>query len=119
MDSHKRLFLIIIILSFFLFAQVSFAQSDSNMTLQDDSHDELSVGESNDLHESDAKNKTVFIISDNPGTNIIDSAWVRRSFTPCLTNPMRSSGNGSVRMSIPFSQSFWENILNCPIRNCF
>ena len=74
MDSHKRLFLIIIILSFFLFAQVSFAQSDSNMTLQDDSHDELSVGESNDLHESDAKNKTVFIISDNPGTNIIDSA---------------------------------------------
>ena len=61
MDSHKRLFLIIIILSFFLFAQVSFAQSDSNMTLQDDSHDELSVGESNDLHESDAKNKTVFM----------------------------------------------------------
>ena len=72
--SHKRLFLIIVLLSFFLFAQVSFAQSDSNMTLEDDSHDELSVDDSNELQESDVKNKTVFIVSDNPGTNIIDSA---------------------------------------------
>ena len=74
MGSHKRLFLIIIILSFFLFAQVCFAQSDSNTTLHEDSHDELAIDESNDLHESNVKNKTVFIISDNPGTNIIDSA---------------------------------------------
>ena len=74
MGSHKRLFLIIVLLSFFLFAQVSFAQSDSNMTLEDDSHDELSVDDSNELQESDVKNKTVFIVSDNPGTNIIDSA---------------------------------------------
>ena len=74
MNSHKKFFLIILILSFFLFAQVSFAQSDSNLTLEDNSHDELSVDDSNDLYESDVKNKTVFIISDNPGTNIIDSA---------------------------------------------
>ncbi len=44
------------------------------MTMKDDSHDVLSVDDSNDLQESDVKNKTVFIISDNPGTNIIDSA---------------------------------------------
>ena len=74
MGSHKRLFLIIILLSFFLFAQVSFAESDNNLTLEDDSHDELSVDDSNELNENNAKNKTVFIVSDNPGTNIIDSA---------------------------------------------
>ena len=74
MGSNKKLFFIIILLTFVLFAQVSFAQSDSNLTLQDHYQDELAIDDSNGLHESDAKNKTVFIISDNPGTNIIDSA---------------------------------------------
>ena len=62
MGSHKKLFLIILLVSFFLFAQVSFAQSDNNMTMKDDSHDVLSVDDSNDLQESDVKNKTVIWI---------------------------------------------------------
>ena len=55
-------------------AQVSFAQTDNNLTLEEDTHEELAVDDSNEIQESDVKNKTVFIISDNPGTNIIDSA---------------------------------------------
>ena len=74
MGSHKKLFIIIIIFSFFLLAQVSFAQTDNNLTLEEDTHEELAVDDSNEIQESDVKNKTVFIISDNPGTNIIDSA---------------------------------------------
>ena len=72
MVRNKKLILIIIVLSFFLLAQVSFAAGDSNQTLQEDTHDELSVDDSDEL--DNAKNKTIFIISDNPGTNIIDSA---------------------------------------------
>ena len=63
MGSYKKLFIIIIILSFFMFAQASFAETADNQT----SHENM-------LQESPVKNKTVFIISDNPGTNILDSA---------------------------------------------
>ena len=74
MDSYKKLFVIIILLSFFLFAQVNFAQSNDNTTFKDNSHDFISVDDSNSLKENNVKNKTIFIVSDNPGTNIIDSA---------------------------------------------
>ena len=70
MNSHKKLFLIIIILSFFLFAQVSFAQTNDNLT----SDNNLGNDDSGILNDNNPKNKTIFIISDNPGTNIIDSA---------------------------------------------
>ena len=74
MSGGKKLFLIIIILSLFLFTQVSFAQTDDNLTLSDESHDELLVDNSNALNGNNVKNKTIFIISDSPGTNVLDAA---------------------------------------------
>ena len=70
MSFNKKLFLIIIILSFFLFAQVSFAQTNDNLT----SDNNLGNDDSGILNDNNPKNKTILIISDNPGTNIIDSA---------------------------------------------
>ena len=67
MGSCKKLFIIVVILSFFLFAQVSFAENADNMTSADNDN-------SNMLQDSSYKNKTIFVISDNPGTNIIDKA---------------------------------------------
>ncbi len=61
-------------MSFFLFAQVSFAQTDDNLTLNDNSHEELVVDESDILNEDNTNNKTIFIISDSPGTNVLDAA---------------------------------------------
>ena len=64
---NKKYILIIIVLSFFIFSQASFAETmDDNSTFQDTSQDALE-----DVQTSE---KTIFIISDNPGTNIIDSA---------------------------------------------
>ncbi|WP_407382092.1 hypothetical protein, partial [Methanobrevibacter sp.] len=64
---NKKYILVIIALSFFIFSQASFAETiDDNATLQDTSQDALE-----DVQTSE---KTIFIISDNPGTNIIDSA---------------------------------------------
>ena len=71
MDFYKKVFLIVVILSIFLFSQASFAQSDDNLTLEDNN---LEIDDSNKLLGVSPQNKTVFIISDNPGTNIIDSA---------------------------------------------
>jgi cobaltochelatase CobN len=51
-----------------MFAQLSFAEADSNMTAKDD----LASDDCDAV--SNPQNKTVFIISDNPGTNILDSA---------------------------------------------
>ena len=50
-----------------MFAQVACAEDGENATLTDSD-------DSGMLHENSVKNKTIFIISDNPGTNIIDSA---------------------------------------------
>lgn len=64
---NKKVFLILILISCLIFSQVSFAEAhNDNLTSADDSQD---VIKNDNTH-----NKTVFIISDNPGTNIIDSA---------------------------------------------
>ena len=64
----------IIILSFFLFAQFSFAHTDENATLSEDSIDDVSVDDSDVLNDNNVKDKTIFIISDSPGTNVLDAA---------------------------------------------
>lgn len=75
MSGDKKLFLIIVIISFFLFTQASFAQVDNDLTLDDNSPDELPIGDS-DISEEDnnPQNKTIFIISDSAGTNVLDAA---------------------------------------------
>ena len=72
------LFLLLIILSVSLFSQVAFAES--NATCEDLSqHDNTEVvvnsesGDSNDIVQN-SKNTTLFIVSDNPGTNVLDKA---------------------------------------------
>ncbi|WP_458406388.1 cobaltochelatase subunit CobN [Methanobrevibacter sp.] len=61
---NKKIVFILIILTFFIFAQASFAETDdNNMTL-----DEQPLADEAD------NEKTILIISDSPGTNIIDSA---------------------------------------------
>ncbi|WP_295030262.1 Ig-like domain-containing protein [uncultured Methanobrevibacter sp.] len=68
MFSNKKLFLIVMVLSIlFLSTQVAFAQDIDNVTLGDN-------GDNHVLSNDNPKNKTVFIISDSPGTNILDSA---------------------------------------------
>ena len=68
MFSNKKLFLIVMVLSIlFLSTQVAFAQDSDNVTLGDN-------GDNHVLSNDNPKNKTVFIISDSPGTNILDSA---------------------------------------------
>ena len=73
MRSGKTLFLIIIIMSFLLFTQVSFAQTDNNLTLDDNSQDISSIDDSEVLNDN-VNNKTILIISDSPGTNVLDAA---------------------------------------------
>lgn len=64
---NRKYILVIIFLSFFMFSQASFAETiDDNVTLGDTSQDMLEDVSTNE--------KTIFIISDSPGTNIIDSA---------------------------------------------
>ena len=70
---NKKLIAIIFLIFFFFVIQASFAESAvSNVTSTHDSNQNLEVD--NDKLEENPKDKTVFIISDNPGTNIIDSA---------------------------------------------
>ena len=57
---------------FFLFTQVSFAETDNGL-ITDDSHEGLPIGDSDILTEDNA-NKNIFIISDSPGTNVLDAA---------------------------------------------
>ena len=57
---NRRLFVIIILLSFLIFTQASFAEENNTS-------DDVPIAETN-------TNKTIFVISDNPGTNIIDAA---------------------------------------------
>ena len=67
MNNNKKLFLIIVVISFFLLIQLNFAQDSNETVLEEDCSNELAV-------DSVHQNKTVFIVSDNPGTNILDSA---------------------------------------------
>ena len=63
---NKKYVIVLILLSFFIFMQMSFAETcDDNMTISDTNHDEL---------EDIPLQKTIFVISDSPGTNIMDSA---------------------------------------------
>jgi len=62
MCNNKYLFLILLIISFFIFTQTCFA-SDINQTQNETV-----------LNEQSTQTQTIFIISDNPGTNIVDSA---------------------------------------------
>ena len=83
------LLIFLIILSFCLFCQVAFAETNDNMTIGIDdsvSDDVIEVSNSEysdsnkisiDNHEnrlSNSQNTTLFIVSDNPGTNILDKA---------------------------------------------
>ena len=64
---NRKYIIALILLSFFMFAQASFAETiDNNMTLEDD--------QQQDLDDIQTSEKTIFIISDSPGTNILDSA---------------------------------------------
>lgn len=90
MFSNKKLFLIVMVLSIlFLSTQVAFAQDIDNVTLGDNgdnhvlSNDNLyrmdvllniNARDNHVLSNDNPKNKTVFIISDSLGTNILDSA---------------------------------------------
>lgn len=67
MNNSKKLFLIVVIISFFLLLQFSFAEENNETILSEDCSDELVA---DNVHQ----NKTIFIVSDNPGTNILDSA---------------------------------------------
>ncbi|WP_405295648.1 cobaltochelatase subunit CobN [Methanobrevibacter sp.] len=64
MGSNKKLLLILIILSFFLSTQLCFAQANDTLLLEDASQSDISAD----------NQKTVFIISDSPGTNVIEQA---------------------------------------------
>ena len=64
---NRKYIIALILLSFFMFAQASFAETiDNNMTLEDN--------QQQDLDDIQTSEKTIFIISDSPGTNILDSA---------------------------------------------
>ena len=80
---HDILIALLVMLSLLLFSQVAFAETNDTL-VNDDSgievlsneycdEDKISIDNSqNEL--SDSKNTTLFIISDNPGTNILDKA---------------------------------------------
>ena len=80
---HNILIALLVMLSLLLFSQVAFAETNDTL-VNDDSgievlsneycdEDKISIDNSqNEL--SDSKNTTLFIISDNPGTNILDKA---------------------------------------------
>ncbi len=65
MKDFKKIVIIIIILSLISYTQVSFAESDDMDVGIDENSTDLTKIESE---------KTIFIISDSPGTNVIDSA---------------------------------------------
>ena len=64
MGNNKKLFLILIILSFFLSTQLCFAQTNDTLSLEDVSQSDIVAD----------NQKTIFIISDSPGTNVIEQA---------------------------------------------
>ena len=72
MRNYKKLVIIFFLLSFLLLIPVSSAAlTDDNLNDTGNFHEDLSIANSDD---SIAQNKTIFIISDSPGTNILDSA---------------------------------------------
>ena len=70
MRNYKKLFIIFIVLSFLVLVPVSFASPDYSLDNADNVQEGLAVA---NLSNSNL-NKTLFIISDSPGTNILDSA---------------------------------------------
>ena len=74
MGNNKKIFTIIIILLFFTLIQISFAQTNDNITMDENSNNNLAIGDSDILEGDNLKNKTIFVISDSPGTNVLDSA---------------------------------------------
>ena len=70
MKNHKKLLIMFILLSFLLLVPASFASTD-NLNHTDNINDKLATD--NPYH-NNVQNKTVFIISDSPGTNILDYA---------------------------------------------
>ena len=74
MKVKKLILTCLILLVLLSFAQASFAHSgDDNLTDNVNSHEEQCIGNDVALTEN-SKNKTIFFISDNPGTNILDAA---------------------------------------------
>ena len=69
MRNYKKLLIIFMLLSFLLIIPTSFASSANDLNNTDDINDELSIAGTDNV-----QNKTLFIISDSPGTNILDSA---------------------------------------------
>ena len=80
---HNILIALLVMLSLLLFSQVAFAETNDTL-VNDDSgievlsneycdEDKISIDNSQNEF-SDSKNTTLFIISDNPGTNILDKA---------------------------------------------
>ncbi|WP_405284282.1 cobaltochelatase subunit CobN [Methanobrevibacter sp.] len=82
---HNILMLLLVMLSLLLFSQVAFAEANDTAVNGDSGVEVLSneycdvnkISTDNSQNElSDSKNTTLFIISDNPGTNILDkAAW--------------------------------------------
>ena len=82
---HNILLALLIMLSLLLFSQVAFAEANDTAVNSDSEVEVLSseycdvnkISTDNSQNElSDSKNTTLFIISDNPGTNILDkAAW--------------------------------------------
>ena len=82
---HNILLALLIMLSLLIFSQVAFAEANDTAANGDNGVEVLSgeycdvnkISTDNSQNElSDSKNTTLFIISDNPGTNILDkAAW--------------------------------------------
>ena len=82
---HNILLALLIMLSLLIFSQVAFAEANDTAVNSDSEVEVLSseycdvnkISTDNSQNElSDSKNTTLFIISDNPGTNILDkAAW--------------------------------------------
>ncbi len=65
--NYKKLFLIFVLLFFLLLVPISFASSTNDSNNTENIHEDLAMDNLDN-------NKTLFIISDSPGTNILDSA---------------------------------------------
>ena len=69
MRNYKKLLILFILLSFLLLVPPIFASSANDLNTTDNTNDELTITNTDTV-----QNKTLFIISDSPGTNILDSA---------------------------------------------
>ena len=69
MRNYKKLLILLILLSFLLLVPPIFASSANDLNTTDNTNDELTITNTDTV-----QNKTLFIISDSPGTNILDSA---------------------------------------------